>query len=51
MSLLAVNAEEKCYITYTGKSTKQTVSEHELGGDEKVKGFNLLYMLFVLANV
>lgn len=48
---IAVDTEEKCYITYTGKNTKGIVSEHELRDDEKIKVFNLLYMLLILENL
>lgn len=51
VSFVAINTEEKCDITYTGESTKQTVSEHELGDDDKIKGFNLFYMLLILENL
>lgn len=50
VSLIAVNTEEKCSTAYTGKSTKQPVSERELGDYEKIKGFNLFYMLLILEN-
>lgn len=49
--LIAVDTEEKCYITYTGKNTKEIVSDHELRDDEKIKGFNLLYTLLILESL
>lgn len=51
VSLTGVNTEEKCDIKYTGKSTKQTVSEHELGDYKNIKDFKLFHMLLILENL
>lgn len=48
--LIAVDTEEKCSITYTGKNTKEIVSDHELR-DDKIKGLNLLYTLLILESL